>query len=48
MAEAWRVNRAEPVVVRLHLSLSQYLDGPSELHHILKTLLTLSMDQCDS
>ncbi|XP_019712600.1 poly [ADP-ribose] polymerase 6-like [Hippocampus comes] len=28
VAKAWRVNTSEPIVVRLHFSLSQYLDGP--------------------
>uniref|UniRef100_A0A3B1KB83 Poly [ADP-ribose] polymerase n=1 Tax=Astyanax mexicanus TaxID=7994 RepID=A0A3B1KB83_ASTMX len=28
VASAWKVNRTEPVVLRLRFSLSQYLDGP--------------------
>ncbi|XP_049579381.1 protein mono-ADP-ribosyltransferase PARP6-like isoform X3 [Syngnathus scovelli] len=28
VAKAWRVHTSEPIIVRLHLSLSQYLDGP--------------------
>ncbi|XP_045893726.1 protein mono-ADP-ribosyltransferase PARP6-like isoform X1 [Micropterus dolomieu] len=28
VAKAWRVNPSEPIVIRLHFSLSQYLDGP--------------------
>ncbi|KAM9816222.1 protein mono-ADP-ribosyltransferase PARP6-like isoform 2-T2 [Syngnathus typhle] len=28
MAMAWRVHTSEPIIVRLHLSRSQYLDGP--------------------
>ncbi|XP_077374160.1 protein mono-ADP-ribosyltransferase PARP6-like isoform X2 [Festucalex cinctus] len=28
VAEAWKVNTSEPIVVRLHFSLSQYLNGP--------------------
>ncbi|XP_061630832.1 protein mono-ADP-ribosyltransferase PARP6 isoform X1 [Phyllopteryx taeniolatus] len=28
VAKAWRVNPSEPIVFRLHLSLSQYLNGP--------------------
>uniref|UniRef100_A0A8C5E430 Uncharacterized protein n=1 Tax=Gouania willdenowi TaxID=441366 RepID=A0A8C5E430_GOUWI len=27
-AKAWGVNQSEPIVIRLHLSASQYLDGP--------------------
>lgn len=30
VAEAWRINPSEPIVIRLHFSLSQYLDGPGE------------------
>ncbi|XP_044048921.1 protein mono-ADP-ribosyltransferase PARP6-like isoform X2 [Siniperca chuatsi] len=29
VAKAWRVNPSEPIVIRLHLSLSQYLNGPA-------------------
>ncbi|XP_029137875.1 protein mono-ADP-ribosyltransferase PARP6-like isoform X2 [Labrus bergylta] len=29
VAEAWRINPSEPIVIRLHFSLSQYLDGPA-------------------
>ncbi|XP_073327924.1 protein mono-ADP-ribosyltransferase PARP6-like [Pagrus major] len=29
VAEAWRINPLEPIVIRLHFSLSQYLDGPA-------------------
>lgn len=32
MAIAWGIDPSEPIVVRLHLSLSQYLDGPGEFH----------------
>uniref|UniRef100_A0AAQ5X384 Poly [ADP-ribose] polymerase n=1 Tax=Amphiprion ocellaris TaxID=80972 RepID=A0AAQ5X384_AMPOC len=28
-AKAWRVNPSEPIVIRLHFSVSQYLDGPA-------------------
>ncbi|XP_034541525.1 protein mono-ADP-ribosyltransferase PARP6-like [Notolabrus celidotus] len=28
-AKAWRINASEPIVIRLHFSLSQYLDGPA-------------------
>ncbi|XP_077424103.1 protein mono-ADP-ribosyltransferase PARP6-like isoform X2 [Vanacampus margaritifer] len=28
VAEAWSVNTSEPIIVRLHFSLSQYLNGP--------------------
>ncbi|XP_066523892.1 protein mono-ADP-ribosyltransferase PARP6 isoform X1 [Hoplias malabaricus] len=28
IASAWKVNRTEPIVLRLRFSLSQYLDGP--------------------
>ncbi|KAF4081425.1 hypothetical protein AMELA_G00161060 [Ameiurus melas] len=28
VASAWKVNRTEPIVLRLRFSLSQYLDGP--------------------
>ena len=31
VARAWRVNPMEPLTVRLHLSMSRYLDHPSEL-----------------
>ncbi|XP_060891618.1 protein mono-ADP-ribosyltransferase PARP6-like isoform X2 [Labrus mixtus] len=29
VAEAWRINPSEPIVIRLHFSLSEYLDGPA-------------------
>ncbi|XP_008304470.1 poly [ADP-ribose] polymerase 6-like [Stegastes partitus] len=29
VAKAWRVNPSEPIVIRLHFSVSQYLDGPA-------------------
>ncbi|KAM7002561.1 protein mono-ADP-ribosyltransferase PARP6-like isoform 2-T2 [Tautogolabrus adspersus] len=29
VANAWRFNPSEPIVIRLHFSLSQYLDGPA-------------------
>ncbi|XP_041650542.1 protein mono-ADP-ribosyltransferase PARP6-like [Cheilinus undulatus] len=29
VAKAWRINPLEPIVIRLHFSLSQYLDGPA-------------------
>uniref|UniRef100_A0A3Q2DWE7 Poly(ADP-ribose) polymerase family member 6 n=1 Tax=Cyprinodon variegatus TaxID=28743 RepID=A0A3Q2DWE7_CYPVA len=28
VAKAWRINPSEPIVIRLHFSPSQYLDGP--------------------
>ncbi|XP_069564206.1 protein mono-ADP-ribosyltransferase PARP6-like [Brachyistius frenatus] len=28
-AKAWRVDPSEPIVIRLHFSVSQYLDGPA-------------------
>uniref|UniRef100_A0A3Q4BD33 Uncharacterized protein n=1 Tax=Mola mola TaxID=94237 RepID=A0A3Q4BD33_MOLML len=28
LAKAWRINPSEPIVIRLHFSPSQYLDGP--------------------
>ncbi|KAM9376044.1 protein mono-ADP-ribosyltransferase PARP6-like [Pholidichthys leucotaenia] len=28
VVKAWRVNPSEPIIVRLHFSMSQYLDGP--------------------
>uniref|UniRef100_A0A3Q2ZT30 Poly(ADP-ribose) polymerase family member 6 n=1 Tax=Kryptolebias marmoratus TaxID=37003 RepID=A0A3Q2ZT30_KRYMA len=31
VAKAWRINPSEPIVIRLHFSLSQYLDGPGEI-----------------
>lgn len=34
MAIAWGIDPSEPIVVRLHLSLSQYLDGPGEFHTV--------------
>lgn len=30
VSKAWRINPSEPIVIRLHFSLSQYLDGPGE------------------
>ena len=30
VAKAWKINQSEPVTVRLHFSLSRYLDGPGE------------------
>ncbi|CAJ1056434.1 protein mono-ADP-ribosyltransferase PARP6-like [Xyrichtys novacula] len=29
VAKAWRINPSESIVIRLHFSLSQYLDGPA-------------------
>ncbi|XP_036004178.1 protein mono-ADP-ribosyltransferase PARP6 isoform X3 [Fundulus heteroclitus] len=29
VAKAWRINPSEPIIIRLHFSLSQYLDGPA-------------------
>ncbi|KAM3610108.1 uncharacterized protein V6R79_025495 [Siganus canaliculatus] len=29
VAEAWRINPSEPIIIRLHFSSSQYLDGPA-------------------
>ncbi|XP_062245704.1 protein mono-ADP-ribosyltransferase PARP6-like [Platichthys flesus] len=29
VANAWRIDPLEPIVIRLHFSLSQYLDGPA-------------------
>nr|XP_046249935.1 protein mono-ADP-ribosyltransferase PARP6-like [Scatophagus argus] len=29
VAKAWRINPSEPIVIRLHFSLSLYLDGPA-------------------
>ncbi|KAK0143808.1 Poly [ADP-ribose] polymerase 6 [Merluccius polli] len=29
VAKAWKINQSEPVTVRLHFSLSRYLDGPA-------------------
>uniref|UniRef100_A0A8D3AFT9 Poly [ADP-ribose] polymerase n=1 Tax=Scophthalmus maximus TaxID=52904 RepID=A0A8D3AFT9_SCOMX len=29
VAKAWGINQSEPIVIRLHFSLSQYLDGPA-------------------
>uniref|UniRef100_A0A3Q3KU93 Poly [ADP-ribose] polymerase n=1 Tax=Mastacembelus armatus TaxID=205130 RepID=A0A3Q3KU93_9TELE len=29
VARAWRINPSEPIIVRLHFSLSQYLNGPA-------------------
>ncbi|XP_056138401.1 protein mono-ADP-ribosyltransferase PARP6-like [Lampris incognitus] len=29
VAEAWKINQSEPIVIRLRFSLSQYLDGPA-------------------
>ncbi|KAF3854976.1 hypothetical protein F7725_023031 [Dissostichus mawsoni] len=31
VAEAWRINPSDPIVIRLHFSSSQYLDGPVEV-----------------
>lgn len=30
VAKAWRIDPLEPIIIRLHFSLSQYLDGPGE------------------
>ena len=30
IAEAWNLDRLQPMVIRLNLSLSQYLDSPSK------------------
>lgn len=32
VATAWGIDSSEPIVIRLHFSLSQYLDGPGEFH----------------
>ncbi|KAI3370669.1 hypothetical protein L3Q82_007232 [Scortum barcoo] len=29
VAKAWKINLSEPIIIRLHFSLSQYLDGPA-------------------
>ncbi|XP_013876983.1 poly [ADP-ribose] polymerase 6 [Austrofundulus limnaeus] len=29
VAKAWRINQSEPIVIRLHFSMSLYLDGPA-------------------
>ncbi|XP_008410186.1 poly [ADP-ribose] polymerase 6-like isoform X2 [Poecilia reticulata] len=29
VAKAWRINPSEPIIIRLHFSPSQYLDGPA-------------------
>ncbi|KAM9352337.1 protein mono-ADP-ribosyltransferase PARP6-like [Symphorus nematophorus] len=29
VAKAWRINPSEPIIIRLHFSLSQYLNGPA-------------------
>lgn len=33
IALAWDVIRTEPVIVRLHCSLTQYLNGPGQSKH---------------
>ncbi|PWA22391.1 hypothetical protein CCH79_00016975, partial [Gambusia affinis] len=30
VAKAWRINPSEPIIICLHFSPSQYLDGPGE------------------
>lgn len=32
VATAWGIDSSKPIVIRLHFSLSQYLDGPGEFH----------------
>ncbi|KAK7877517.1 hypothetical protein WMY93_031763 [Mugilogobius chulae] len=29
VTKAWKINSSEPIIIRLHFSLSQYLDGPA-------------------
>lgn len=36
VAKAWGINPSEPIVIRLHLSLSQYLDGPAPLVEVFQ------------
>uniref|UniRef100_A0A8C5XQW4 Poly(ADP-ribose) polymerase family member 8 n=1 Tax=Microcebus murinus TaxID=30608 RepID=A0A8C5XQW4_MICMU len=35
IAVAWEVIRTEPIIVRLHCSLTQYLNGPESCRHLL-------------
>ncbi|KAK3526214.1 hypothetical protein QTP70_017765 [Hemibagrus guttatus] len=39
VATAWKVNRTEPIVLRLRFSLSQYLDGPVFCAHLNRSFL---------
>uniref|UniRef100_A0A3B3C4H7 Poly (ADP-ribose) polymerase family, member 6b n=1 Tax=Oryzias melastigma TaxID=30732 RepID=A0A3B3C4H7_ORYME len=49
VATAWAVSPLEPVVVRLHFSLSQYLDGPDcpepNLFFLVLSILTVFINQ---
>uniref|UniRef100_A0A3B4WY46 Poly(ADP-ribose) polymerase family member 6 n=1 Tax=Seriola lalandi dorsalis TaxID=1841481 RepID=A0A3B4WY46_SERLL len=37
VAKAWRINPSEPIVIRLHFSHSQYLDGPAPSVEVFQT-----------
>ncbi|KAG8012741.1 Poly [ADP-ribose] polymerase 6 [Nibea albiflora] len=37
VAMVWRINPSEPIVIRLHFSLSQYLDGPAPSVEVFQT-----------
>uniref|UniRef100_H2LJL0 Uncharacterized protein n=1 Tax=Oryzias latipes TaxID=8090 RepID=H2LJL0_ORYLA len=49
VATAWAISPSEPVVVRLHFSLSQYLDGPdcteTHLAFLFLSILTIFINQ---
>lgn len=50
LAKAWRINPSEPIVIRLHFSPSQYLDGPGGYQHGCCELdsLSFTVNQCDN
>ncbi|TKS73596.1 Poly [ADP-ribose] polymerase 6 [Collichthys lucidus] len=37
VAKVWRINPSEPIVIRLHFSLSQYLEGPAPSVEVFQT-----------
>ncbi|KAE8296158.1 Poly [ADP-ribose] polymerase 6 [Larimichthys crocea] len=37
LARVWRINPSEPIVIRLHFSLSQYLEGPAPSVEVFQT-----------
>lgn len=48
---AWEVIRTEPIIVRLHCSLTQYLNGPGGLHFSLipsieRCVVCVQRDDC--
>ncbi|XP_055078274.1 protein mono-ADP-ribosyltransferase PARP6-like isoform X1 [Periophthalmus magnuspinnatus] len=37
VTKAWKINSSEPIIIRLHFSLSQYLDGPAPTVEVLQS-----------